>query len=177
VNVFLKFFGIHGPLWFNDPALSKPSLVLLGIWVMGDIMIIFLASLLDVPQEQYEAASLDGANGIQKVRFVTIPSIKPVLLFALITGIVSALQYFTEAAVASTVASGKAGVDAGETGAILGYPANSLLTYAQWIYVRGFSNFQLGYASALAVLLFVIAGIFVAILLRQFKAFTPEGRA
>lgn len=176
VNQILGFFGIQGPLWFNDPAWSKPSLVILGIWVMGDIMIIFLAALLDVPREQYEAASLDGANGLQQLRYVTFPSITPVLMFAVITGVIAALQYFTEAAVASGVANGKAVVGEG-TGAALGYPGNSLLTYTQWLYVRGFSNYQLGYASALAVLLFVVASIFLILLLRRFKAFTPEGTA
>jgi multiple sugar transport system permease protein len=174
VNQVLKLFGITGPLWFNDPAWSKPSLVILGIWVMGDIMIIFLASLLDVPTEQYEAASLDGANGWQKVRFVTLPSMGPVLLFALITGIIAALQYFTEAAVASTVASGKATVGGG-SGDVIGYPDDSLLTYTQWLYVRGFSNYQLGYASAMAVVLFVVAALFLVLLLRRVKAFTPDG--
>ena len=62
VNKILELFGIDGPLWFNDPAWAKPSLVLLGLWVLGDIMIIFLAGLLDVPAEQYEAAALDGAE-------------------------------------------------------------------------------------------------------------------
>jgi multiple sugar transport system permease protein len=176
VNQILRFFGITGPLWFSDPAWSKPSLVLLGIWVLGDIMIIFLASLLDVPQEQYEAAALDGANGAQKVRYVTIPSIIPVIIFAVITGVIAALQYFTEAAVASSVASGDSSTKNG-IGNLLGYPANSLLTYTEWLYVRGFSNFQLGYAAALAVLLFVVAGVFVGLLLRQFNAFTPEGKA
>lgn len=176
VNQVLRFFGIKGPLWFSDPAWSKPSLVLLGMWVLGDIMIIFLASLLDVPQEQYEAAALDGANGLQKVRYVTIPTIIPVIIFAVITGVIAALQYFTEAAVASSVASGVAGVNNG-IGALLGYPANSMLTYTEWLYVRGFSNFQLGYAAALAVVLFVVASVFVGVLLRQFKAFTPEGTA
>ncbi|MBN9154644.1 MAG: sugar ABC transporter permease [Microbacterium sp.] len=174
VNQVLKAFGITGPLWFNDPAWSKPSLVILGIWVMGDIMIIFLASLLDVPTEQYEAASLDGANGLQKVRYVTLPSMGPVLLFAVITGIIAALQYFTEAAVASTVASGKATVGGG-SGDVIGYPDDSLLTYTQWLYVRGFSNYQLGYASAMAVVLFVVAALFLVLLLRRVKAFTPEG--
>jgi multiple sugar transport system permease protein len=174
VNQVLKLFGIQGPLWFNDPAWSKPSLVILGIWVMGDIMIILLASLLDVPTEQYEAASLDGANGLQKVRYVTLPSMGPVLLFALITGIIAALQYFTEAAVASSVASGKATVGEG-TGSVIGYPDDSLLTYTQWLYVRGFSNYQLGYASAMAVVLFVVAALFMLLLLRRVKAFTPEG--
>jgi multiple sugar transport system permease protein len=174
VNQVLGWFGIRGPLWFNDPAWSKPSLVLLGIWVMGDIMIIFLAALLDVPREQYEAASLDGANGAQKVRYVTLPSIAPVLLFAVVTGVIAAIQYFTEAAVASSVASGKAVVGQGIS-TNLGYPDGSLLTYTQWLYVRGFGTYQLGYASALAVLLFVVAALVLVLLLRRFKAFTPEG--
>lgn len=174
VNHVLSWFGIQGPLWFNDPAWSKPSLVLLGIWVMGDIMIIFLAALLDVPREQYEAASLDGAGGLQKVRYVTMPSIAPVLLFAAVTGVIAAIQYFTEAAVASSVASGKAVVGQGITNN-LGYPDKSLLTYTQWLYVRGFGTYQLGYASALAVLLFVVAALILVLLLRRFKAFTPEG--
>ena len=173
VNLILKSIGIQGPLWFNDPGWSKPSLLLLGIWVMGDIMIIFLAALLDVPQELYEAASLDGARSWQKGWYVTLPSIVPVLVFAVVTGVIAALQYFTEAAVASTVASGKASVGEG-TGAGLGYPGNSLLTYTEWLYVRGFANYQLGYASALAVLLFVVAAIFLVLLLRRVKAFTPE---
>ena len=174
VNQILKVFGIQGPLWFNDPAWSKPSLTLLGIWVMGDIMIIFLAALLDVPREQYEAASLDGANGVQQVRYVTIPSIGPVLLFALVTGVIAAVQYFTEAAVASGVASGKAVVGEG-IGTNIGYPDQSLLTYTQWLYVRGFSTYQLGYASALAVVLFIVSSVILIFLLRRFKAFTPEG--
>ncbi|MGV8979364.1 MAG: carbohydrate ABC transporter permease [Cellulomonas sp.] len=174
VNQILKAIGIKGPLWFNDPSWSKPSLLLLAVWVMGDIMIIFLAALLDVPREQYEASSLDGANGLQQLRYVTLPNIVPVLLFAFVTGVIAALQYFTEAAVASGVASGKAVVGEG-TGSNLGYPANSLLTYTEWLYVRGFGQYQLGYASALAVLLFVVSGAVLVLLLRRFKAFTPEG--
>ena len=173
VNQILKAIGIQGPLWFNDPNWSKPSLVILGIWVMGDIMIIFLASLLDVPRDQYEAASLDGANGTQQLRYVTFPNIRPVLMFAVVTGVIAALQYFTEAAVASGVANGKAIIGEG-TGANLGYPDGSLLTYTQWLYVRGFANYQLGYASALAVLLFVVSSVLLVLLLRRFRAFTPE---
>ncbi len=173
VNLILKWFGINGPLWFNDPSWSKPSLLLLGVWVMGDLMIIFLAALLDVPQELYEAASLDGASSRQKGRYVTLPTIAPVLVFGAVTGVIAALQYFTQAAVASTVASGKAGVGEGVS-AGLGYPDNSLLTYTQWIYVRGFGNYQMGYASALAVLLFVVASLFLVLLMRRVKAFTPD---
>ena len=174
INALLKSIGIDGPLWFSDPAWSKPSLLLLGVWVMGDILIIFLASLLDVPKELLEAAELDGANGPRRVRHVTLPHIVPVLIFALVTGVIAALQYFTEAAVASGVASGKSGTNQNMS-AILGYPNNSLLTYTQLLYVRGFGNFQLGYAAALAVVLFLVTAIFLAFMLRQFKAFTPEG--
>ena len=176
VNLVLARLGIQGPLWFNDPAWSKPSLVLLGMWVLGDIMIIFMAALLDVPREQYEAASLDGANGVQKVVYVTIPNLVPVLVFAAITGVIAALQYFTEAAVASGVASGKTGVESQNLSLVVGYPDNSLLTYTQWLYVRGFGSFQLGYASALAVLLFVVAAVFIAALLRRFNAFSTEAQ-
>ena len=132
-----------------------------------------VSALLDVPREQYEAAELDGANAPQRFRYVTLPNLVPVLIFALVTGVIAALQYFTEAAVASGVASGKAVVGEG-AGQTIGYPDDSLLTFTQWIYVRGFSNFQLGYASALAVLLFVVAALFLVLLLGRVKAFTPE---
>lgn len=174
VNTILRALGIQGPLWFNDPALSKPSLLLLGIWMMGDIMVILLAALLDVPRDQYEAASLDGANGWQRFRFVTLPNISPVLLFALVTGIIGSLQYFTEAAVASSVANGSTGIGSG-TEALIGYPNDSLLTFTQWMYLQGFSSFQLGYSAALAVILFIVAAAVMALLLRRLGAFAGKG--
>jgi multiple sugar transport system permease protein len=173
VNQILKFFGIHGPLWFNSPSWSKPSLVIMGVWVMGDIMIIFLASLLDVPKELYEATSLDGANGIQQVRHITLPTISPVIGFAIVTGVIAALQYFTEAAVASGVASGQATVGGGSS-ANLGYPGTSLLTYTELLYQHGFANFQFGYASAMAVVLFVITAVLLALTIRRISVFRPE---
>lgn len=173
VNLLLKAVGIQGPLWFNDAAWSKPSLVLLGVWVMGDVMIILLASLLDVPNELYEAASLDGAGRIQKTRYITLPTISPVIGFAVVTGVIAALQYFTEAAVASGVASGNATVGGGANTQI-GYPDNSLLTYTEWLYERGFNSYQLGYASALAVLLFVVSAVLLIFVMRRISAFTPQ---
>lgn len=175
VNAVLKAIGIRGPLWFNDPALAKPSLVLLSMWAMGDIMIILLASLLDVPVEQREAALLDGASTVQRFRFVTIPHLRPVLTFAVVVGVIHALQYFTEAAVASSVASGRSGVTF-DLNQILGYPGDSLLTYTEWLYVRGFTNFQLGYAASLAVVLFVVTAAFLLVLLRRFDDFHPARR-
>jgi multiple sugar transport system permease protein len=173
VNVGLKALGINGPLWFNDPNWAKPALVLLGLWGIGDLMIIFLASLLDVPKDQYEAASLDGANSWQRFRFVTFPNITPVLTFAAVTGVIAALQYFTEAAVAAQVASGKANVGEGISSQ-LGYPDNSTLTYPIWLYSKGFGDYSLGYASALAVILFAVSVIFTVFLLRRAHAFTPS---
>ncbi|WP_217990735.1 carbohydrate ABC transporter permease [Curtobacterium sp. 314Chir4.1] len=173
VNQILRVFGIDGPLWFNDPAWSKPSLVIMGVWVMGDIMIIFLASLLDVPRDLYEAASLDGANGVQQVRHITLPTIAPVIGFAAVTGVIAALQYFTEAAVASGVASGKATIGGG-TAAQLGYPGTSLLTYTELLYQHGFANFQFGYASAMAVVLFVVTAVVLVLTMRRISVFRPE---
>jgi multiple sugar transport system permease protein len=174
VNLILGWLGVHpGPLWFNDPNLAKPSLLILAVWVMGDVMIIFLAGLLDVPRELYEASGLDGANGFQKLVYVTLPSMVPVLVFSLVTGVIAALQYFTEASVASATASGQATVGGGGS-LVAGYPDQSLLTYTQWLYEQGFQDFQLGYASALAVLLFVVATLFLVLLLRKVRAFMPE---
>ena len=173
VNELLSKVGIDGPGWFTSPAWSKPSLVLLGLWVLGDIMIIFLASLLDVPTEQYEASELDGASTRQQFWYVTVPNMAPVLMFALITGIIGALQYFTEPAVASSTAMGKSNVGQGAAGA-LGWPDQSTLTYGQLLYSKAFGANLLGYASAMAVVLFVVAAIVMAFLLRRFKAFTPE---
>jgi multiple sugar transport system permease protein len=173
VNLVLSRLGIKGPLWFNDPSWSKPSLVILGVWVMGDIMIIFLAALLNVPKELYEAASLDGASGPRKVRHVTLPTIAPVIGFAAVTGVIAALQYFTEAAVASQVASGRATVGGG-TATELGYPGTSLLTYTELLYQHGFANFQFGYASAMAVVLFVVTALILVVTMRRISVFRPE---
>ena len=173
VNKMLEAVGLNGPGWFTDPAWSKPALVMLGLWVLGDIMVIFLAALLDVPTEQYEAAELDGANGVQRFRHITIPNMSPVLLFALITGVIAALQYFTEPAVASSTAMGKSSVGAG-TSTLLGWPDGSTLTYGQLLYSKAFGANLFGYASAMAVVLFVVAGFVTWVLLRRFSSFSPE---
>ena len=174
VNQGLSLLGIDGPLWFNDPRWAKPGLTLLGLWGVGEVMIIILAALLNVPKELYEAASLDGANAVKRWRHVTLPAISPVLMFAGVTGVIAMLQYFTEAAVAAQAASGQATVGGG-VGGLLGYPLGSTLTFPQWLYVQGFTNYYLGYASVLALVLFAAALVFVLILLGQFRD-TIKGR-
>jgi len=174
VNSLLHAIGIEGPLWFNSPEWAKPSLVLLALWSVGDLMIIFVAALLYVPTEHYEAASLDGANSWQKFRFVTLPTISPVVLFAAVTGVIATLQYFTQAAVAANVASGTA-TTGGGISSTFGFPEGSTFTYPLWLYVTGFRFQALGYANVLAVVLFVVGITATAILLRRFRAYT--GRA
>jgi multiple sugar transport system permease protein len=157
VNTILSKVGISGPLWFQDPAWAKPSLVLLALWGVGNTMVIFLAAVLDVPRHLYESAELDGAGPLQRLRWVTLPSISPVLLFAVVLGVIQGLQYFTQAYVAAGVAAGQASQAADVTAVSLGYPQDSTLFYPVLLYQHGFSDFQMGYASAMAVLLLVVS--------------------
>ena len=101
--------GLPAPGWFNDPAWSKPALTLLALWGIGDLMVIFMAALLDVPKEQYEAAELDGAGAWQRFRYVTLPNISPIVMFAVVTGVIQTMQYYTQPLVAGKVASGVIG--------------------------------------------------------------------
>jgi len=173
VNHFLEKIGIDGPLWFNSPAWAKPSLVLLGLWAIGDLMVIFLAAVLGVPESLYEAASLDGANAWHKFRSITLPTIQPVILFAAVTGVIYTLQYFDQAAVAGSIASGQATTGAGISQSF-GYPEGSTFTYPLWLYTVGFRYNALGYANALAVALFLVAFVVTLLLLRRAKAFSGE---
>lgn len=157
VNGILGWFGITGPGWFSDPQWSKPSLLLMALWASGNVMVIFSAAMLDVPRDLYEAAELDGAGAFRKFRSITLPAISPVIFFALLTGIIYAFQYFTEA----FVASGSANVISSSS-QLLGYPQQSLLFYSTDLYQQGFTYFKTGYASAMAWLLFLV--IFAATL-------------
>jgi multiple sugar transport system permease protein len=165
VNTILNKLGIESPLWFNDPGWSKPSLVLLGVWGVGTIMIIFLAALLDVPQHLYESAELDGASAWQRLRWVTLPTISPVILFAIVLGVIAGLQYFTQAHVAASVAAGSATQGGTTTNIEIGYPEGSTLFYPILIYTNGFRYFNMGYASAMAMLLLAVAFAVTAIII------------
>jgi multiple sugar transport system permease protein len=156
VNTVLGWLGIHGPLWFESPTWSKPSLVLLGLWGIGNTMIIFLAAILDVPRHLYESAQLDGAGAWSRLRWVTLPTVSPVILFAVVIGVIEALQYFTQAYVASGIVGGGAG-NAADPANRLGYPEGSTLFYPLLLYQQGFRFFNMGYASALAIVLLIVA--------------------
>jgi multiple sugar transport system permease protein len=164
VNVILSHLGIEGPLWFNSPTWSKPSLALLGMWGVGNLMIIFLAALIDVPRHLYESALIDGAGPLQRLRWVTLPTISPVILFAVVIGVIESLQYFTQAYVAASIATGQA---ASESAVNLGYPENSTLFYPVLLYTQGFRYFNMGYASAMAMLLLAVALTITLLILRS----------
>jgi len=147
--------------------------VLLGLWGIGDLMIIFLAAVLGVPVSLYEAAALDGANSWHRFRYVTMPTIRPVILFAAVTGVIYTLQYFDQAAVAGSIASGQAVTGAGISSSF-GFPEGSTFTYPLWLYTVGFRYNALGYANAMAIALFVVAFAVTVILLVRSKAFSGE---
>jgi multiple sugar transport system permease protein len=130
-------------------------------------MIIFLAAILDVPKHLYEAAQRDGAGWFSRLRWVTLPTISPVILFAVVIGVIEGLQYFTEAYVASTVAAPGAGGQAADSANDLGYPQNSTLFFPVLLYQQGFRYFNMGYASAMAVLLLIVSLVVTVIILRR----------
>ena len=169
VNSLLGHLGVTGPGWFSDPAWTKPSLVVMALWACGDAMVIFSAAMLDVPRDLLEAAQLDGAGASRRFWHVTLPALRPVLLFSGLTGVIYTFQYFTEAFVASGSANGLNGGNLS-----LGYPQNSLLFYSTEIYRQGFVYFKTGYASAAAVLLFVVIFAATLMFLRAFSALTPD---
>lgn len=147
-NGALRAIGLGQPNWLADPKWTKPALVLIGAWGSGNVMVIFLAALQDVARALYEAAEIDGAGMFKKFRYITLPSITPVILFQLIMGIINSFQYFTQAYIIVGSVGGQ--------NAISGGPQNSLLFYALYLYHNAFGYFKMGKASAMAWILFVI---------------------
>jgi multiple sugar transport system permease protein len=141
LNYALRALGVHHPpQWLADPAWTKPSLVLMSLWGIGHAVVIYLASLQDVPRQLYESAELDGAGAWAKLRHVTLPMISPVIYFNLIMGIIGSLQVFSQAFI---MLGG-------------GGPQRSALFYAVYLYQNAFEYGQMGYACAMAWLLFAL---------------------
>jgi multiple sugar transport system permease protein len=167
VNTILNKLGTDGPLWFNDPRWAKPSLVLLGLWGIGNTMVIFLAAILDVPKHLDESAQLDGAGPLRRIRWVVLPSVSPVILFAVVYGVIQALQYFTQAYVAASVAAGQASQAGSVSTLELGYPEGSTLFYPILLYYNGFRFFHMGYAATMAMLLLAVAFAITVLIIRN----------
>jgi multiple sugar transport system permease protein len=140
LNYVLGLAGVDGPGWLSSPQWSKPALVLLSLWGVGHAMVIYLAGLQDVPQHLYEAADLDGASWWHKIRHVTLPMLSPVILFNLIIAIIGTFQFF---AVPFIMAPG-------------GQPARSAYFLAVNLYDSAFAYLRMGYASAMAWVLFLV---------------------
>ena len=147
VNDFLSIFGIMGPSWISNPNYSLWTLVILSVWQFGSPMIIFLAGLRQIPQDMYEAASLDGASKWRQFWKITLPLLTPVVFFNAIIQTIEAFKSFTPAFIIS-----------GGTGG----PINSTLFYTLYLYQEAFAFFRMGYASALAWFLLVIIACFTA---------------
>jgi multiple sugar transport system permease protein len=170
VNTILGKLGIQGPLWFDSPQWAKPSLTLLALWGVGNTMIIFLAAVLDVPKHLHESAQLDGAGALSRLRWVILPTISPVILFSVVIGVIEGLQYFTQAYVAASVAGGSASYSA-EAANALGYPEDSTLFYPVLLYQQGFRYFNMGYASAMAMLLLAVSFAVTFVIVRNSRRF------
>lgn len=149
VNLVLDFFGIQGPRWLASSAWALPSLIIMSVWGFGGNMVIFLAGLQGIPQHLYEAADIDGATGAAKFWHITLPLMTPAIFFALTTGLIGALQAFTTVYVMTS-----------------GGPGNATMVYGLYLYNNAFKFFKMGYASALAWVLFAIILI---VTLLQFK--------
>ena len=159
LNTALSAIGLDGPNWRADPNWSKPALILLGLWGMGETIIIYLSGLQDVPVSLLEAAELDGASWWQRLWHITIPMVSPITLFNLITGVIGMFQYFAQAYIFR-------GGDA------LGFPLNSTLFYSVYLYQNGFLFMKMGYASAMAWVLFFIIILCTFLLLKISDRFT-----
>lgn len=161
-NAALDAVGIRGPGWFVDPDWTKPGMVVMGMWWIGGNVLIFLAGLKGIPRELYEAAEIDGADGWQKTRYITLPLLSPTIFFEVITGIIGTFQIFTTA----FILTGK-NPPVGELG-------QSMLFFVLYLYDRAFGKvgqggFQMGYASAMAWVLFIIILVITLVQLRLAK--------
>ena len=139
LNTLLIIIGIEGPAWLTDRIWVLPSFVIMRLWSVGGGMIIYLAGLQSIPTNLYEAANIDGANWWHRTRFITLPMLSPTIFFQLIVGFIFSMQIFTEAFIMTN-----------------GGPADASLFYLLYLYRQAFQYFDMGYASALAWVLFIV---------------------
>ena len=152
-NYVLQTLGLEPQLWLFDPVLAKPTLAIMGIWGIGTGIIIFLAGLQSVPESLYDAAKVDGAGNLRQFWHVTLPMVSPVILFSLIISIIASFQVFDLAYIMTD-----------------GGPGNATLFYVLYVFRNGFEFLKMGYASALAWVLFLI------VLVLTFINFKASGR-
>ena len=150
VNFLLEALGIHGPNWLGRPEFARPAIIIMSLWGVGGGMIIYLAGLQSIPEHLYEAAQIDGASAWHQFWAVTVPMMTPTIFFNVVMGLINSFQVFTTAYVA--------------TG---GGPMNATLFYVLYLYTTGFQDFKMGYASALALILFVMVLVLTILVFRS----------
>jgi multiple sugar transport system permease protein len=149
INAALTRLGFENlPGWVSDPQFALGTIIILNVWTFGSPMVIFLAGLRQIPQMYYEAAAIDGAGPVRRFVSITLPLLSPIIFFNLVLQLIGSFQSFTQAFV---ISSGR------------GSPADSTLFYTLYLYLRGFGNFDMGYASALAWVLLLIVGVLTAV--------------
>ena len=156
LNWLLSLVGIDGPGWLASPDWALPALIIMSLWSVGGGMIIYLSGLQSIPTALYEAAELDGANAWQRLFYITIPLMSPVIFYNLVIGIIGTFQYFTEVYVITATS---------DTG--LGGPLESTLFYNVYLYSNAFRYLNMGYASALAWVLFLIVLVLTLLVFRS----------
>ena len=163
-NAFLGVLGITGPKWFSDPDWALWALVIMSAWGVGGEMLIFLAGLKGVPQTLYEAAEIDGAGRWARFRKITIPMLSPTIFFNLVMSIIGSFQTFDSAFVISTARAGA-----------IGSPLKSTLFYMLYLYQSAFTYLKMGYASAMAWLLFLVIVVVTFVVNRSSKRWVYYG--
>ncbi len=152
INLVLRWFGIEGPRWLLDPKYALWSLVMMSFWGWGRSMALYLGGMQSIPGELYEAAAMDGAGGFRQFLKITLPLLSPIIFFNLVLSIITTFQSFTSAFVATN-----------------GGPLDSTLFLVLYIYRQAFEYFHMGYAAALAWVLFAIILVLTLVLLRSQK--------
>lgn len=153
LNTILGFIGIDGPTWLASPDWALPAIVIMSLWGLGRTMVIYLAGLQGIPQQLYESAALDGANSWRQFWSITLPLLTPTIFFNLILSIIATSQSFTQAFVATN-----------------GGPLDSTLFYVLYLYRQAFQNFRMGYASAMAWVLFVVILALTLLVIRSARS-------
>lgn len=149
-NAVLSIFGIEGPNWLANPRTASFAIVIMSCWAFGSAMVIFLAGLKGIPKELYEAAAVDGATPIRQFFSITLPLLSPVIFFNVVMSIINSFQVFTQAFIMTN-----------------GGPLNSTRFYVLYLYQNAFQYFRMGYASALAWILFCIILIFTLLVFKS----------
>lgn len=165
VNHGLNLLGIPGPLWLENPDWSRPAIVLMSLWTVGGTMVIYLAALKDVPADLYEAAAIDGAGTWRRFTHITWPALSPVTLFQVIVTLIGFLQIFAQPYLLTQT----------RLNTSSGGPEDTMLSYAMYLFQNAFVFLKMGYASAMAWVLFLITLVITAVLLLTSRRWVHYG--